>query len=101
MNISVLSNVNEILSIIDKYDNIHISFDVDSIDPQYMYSTGTVSENGIDLSEIMYLFNKILLFQSIKTINMDIVEYNPFIGTEQEQNVSLKTMKSLIDSLFS
>ena len=99
-NIVVLKDVSEVLKIINNNKHIHISFDVDSLDPQYMYSTGTPYEIGIDLTEILYLFQKLVEYTNYTTISMDITEYNPLIGTEYEKYISKNTITKLIDSLF-
>ena len=97
--ITVLKNINEICNVCHKYENIHISFDVDSLDPSHMYSTGTRVENGIDLSEIIFLIKYIKDYIS-STVNLDIVEYNPNIGSELEKEISKETINLIIDSLF-
>ena len=58
---------------------VHISFDVDSIDPQYISSTGTSVSNGIELQQAIYLLTKLL--DNKKVINLDIVEMNLDIDT--------------------
>ena len=98
-NISVLNNINEIIDVIKKYDNIHISFDVDSLDPSYMYSTGTKFENGIELSEIIDFFKQLHKING-KTFNIDIVEFNPYIGNQHEKTVSLNNLNLILNSLF-
>ena len=99
--IRVLQNIDEIKSIFADYNSIHISFDVDSLDPSYMPSTGTRSDFGIELSEILYLFGNIKdKFLYNKLVNFDIVEYNPSIGTESDKQTSKENIKLIIDSLF-
>ena len=101
-NIEILKSVSDICDICEKYDNIHISFDVDSIDPFYISSTGTVVEHGIELSEIIFMnhYIKDNIDYKNKTINFDIVEYNPTIGSDFDKSVSKKNIKLIIDSLF-
>lgn len=97
--ITVLNNIDEIINVIKKYDNIHISFDVDSLDPSYMFSTGTKSENGIEISEINDLFKEIHKFNN-KNFNIDIVEFNPYIGNEHQKSVSINNLNIILNSLF-
>lgn len=101
-NIKVLKNVNDVCDVCDNYDNIHISLDVDSIDPSYISCTGTKVEYGIELSEIIYMNEYIKGNPNYKgkTINFDIVEYNPTIGSDSEKSVSKKNIELLVDSLF-
>ena len=100
--IKILQSVSDICNICHEYDNIHISFDVDSLDPSYMSSTGTKVEHGIELSEIIYMINYIkdIICNKNKTFNFDIVEYNPNIGSEVEKIKSKETINLIIDSLL-
>ena len=99
-NIHVFHNVNEIIHMmkLDTYQNFHISFDVDSLDPSAMPSTGTRSDLGIELGEIEYLFNYIK--SQNKNVNLDIVEYNPLIGTYEEKKTSKQNIEKLINILL-
>ena len=98
--IKVLKDVSEVLKIMKNYKHIHLSFDVDSLDPQYMYSTGTPCEIGIELNEIIHLFEEIKNNQNNQTFSFDITEYNPLIGNENEKCISKNTINNLINSLF-
>ena len=40
-NTNIVSNLNEAKKVINKYDYIHLSLDIDGIDPKYTPSTGT------------------------------------------------------------
>jgi len=100
--IKILENVSDICNICHNYDHIHISFDVDSLDPSYMASTGTKVEHGIELSEIIYMINYIKdnICTKTTTLNFDIVEYNPSIGSEFEKLKAKETINQIINSLF-
>jgi len=101
-NIKILQNVSDVFDICNKYNNIHLSFDVDSLDPSYIPSTGTQVEHGIELSEVIYMNNYIKdnINCKDKTINFDIVEYNPLIGSDFEKSVSKQNIEYLVSSLF-
>jgi arginase family enzyme len=73
-----------------KNENIHISLDVDSLDPKIMYSTGTAEEDGMSLDELYEIINMIHK-NSLHHYATDIMEYNPTIGNEEQQNISYKT----------
>ena len=92
--IKILKDINEIKSIFSQYDKIHISFDVDSLDPSYMTSTGTISSDGIELTEIIDLFKYIQNYN--KPINLDIVEFNPSIISENSTN----SIHSILNCIF-
>jgi arginase len=74
---------------------VHVSLDVDSLDPKYMCSTGTVEENGIEFEELLQIL-QFINKNSTKYYATDIMEYNPDIGNEEEKRISYITFKSLI-----
>jgi len=61
---------------------IHVSFDIDSIDPQYCPSTGTTVAGGLTYREANYICE--VLAETGRLIGMDITEFNPTIGTHQQ-----------------
>jgi arginase len=72
----VLSQVqNEILA---KNPNakIHVSFDVDAVDPVLSSSTGTPVQVGITSADV----GKIIQFAWNRLVALDIVEFNPKLG---------------------
>jgi arginase len=68
---------------------IHISFDVDSLDPTYLDSTGTIATNGITPDNYINLHN----YVKEKLVGLDIVEFNPELGN---LNKSIETMDYII-----
>jgi len=75
-----------------KASKIHISFDIDSIDPEYMPSTGTPVSDGLLIEDV----NQIIKLSNDKLISLDIVEYNPCIGTLTEQQQTLNNIIKII-----
>ncbi len=75
-----IKNMNPIqcLNYIRKYQNkkYHISFDVDSLDPKYLDSTGTLAPNGIHPQDVRNIINEC----QDKLQSLDIVELNPYLG---------------------
>ena len=73
-------------------DPIHISFDVDSLDPSYFPSTGTLVENGLEVNRVKELFDYLYdkKFKQIK--NIDITEFNPKIGSKDDVRKSLDSI---------
>ena len=65
---------------------VHISFDVDSIDPKYIPSTGTPVKNGIVLKNAMAILDILQKY----VVNMDITELNMDIGSKSEEQKSGK-----------
>lgn len=57
---------------------IHVSYDVDGIDPQYVASTGTPVRGGLSLREGLFIMEE--LAASRLLAGLDIVEVNPALG---------------------
>lgn len=71
-------------------DNIHISFDVDAIDPLELDSTGTMAPNGLNYIDVKNIINTSI--NTEKLIALDVVEFNPYLGN---LNNSLMTMNKI------
>lgn len=72
------------------YDKpVHLSFDIDSMDPTIAPSTGTPVENGLELHEVNTIHNRISLAGDI--INCDFVEFNPNLGTTNKISLTKQT----------
>lgn len=63
-------------------DGIHLSFDVDSLDPAEMPGTGTKVDGGIFLGDMILALN--ILSQSEKLVSADLVEVNPLLDDRDE-----------------
>lgn len=59
-------------------DFIHISFDVDAIEPQELDSTGTMASDGLSYLDVKNIINASMVLD--KLIGLDVVEFNPKIG---------------------
>lgn len=73
-----------------RFNRIHLSFDIDSLDPNYSLCTGVPSQGGLKLDDVMKVFR--LIQQSGKLANFDFVEINPKLAScadELEQIYSL------------
>jgi arginase len=57
---------------------IHISFDVDALDPKYISSTGTRVDNGLHPHEVNSIIAEALRIDQLKSL--DVVEFNPALG---------------------
>lgn len=78
-------------------DPLHISFDVDSLDPSYVPSTGTLVKNGLHIKRVKELFDYLYekKFKQIK--NIDITEFNPKIGSREDVRKSLRSIMYIFD----
>ncbi len=74
------------------FDKVHVSFDLDCIDPCIFNSVNTPVENGKSKIQMKHVFKKIK--NSKKLQSLDIVEYNPDKGDEKD------IVEELIKELF-
>jgi arginase len=71
-------------------DSIHISFDVDALEPCDLNSTGTMADDGLSFSDVKKIINASLDKDNL--VALDVVEFNPKLG---DVNKSLETMKKI------
>jgi arginase len=77
---------------------VHVSFDVDSIDPKYIPSTGTPVKQGLELNKA----KKMLEFLNSKNVvNMDITELNMDLGSREDGIKSGKNSVKLFSNFLS
>ena len=87
-------NLDTILGdIINRNNKIHISFDVDVLDPEFFLSTGTPVEGGLNIEE----GGKILQTLKSQTISADFVEFNPYLINKEHSLRDAKVLKELIE----
>lgn len=70
----------EVLNALDKCDIIHVSFDVDSMDPSISRGTGTPAKDGITAREAGNFISRLLY--SKKITSFEIAEINPTLDQE-------------------
>ena len=73
-------------------NNIHLSYDIDCLDPSYVPGTGTPVNNGLTFEESQILLHGIFSTSHVKCI--DFVEYNP---TLDKDNKTRETCIQLIN----
>ena len=91
------SKMEEVIQDLDSWiedSPIHISWDVDSLDPEVIDSTGTPVPGGITLENGKKLFDFLL---QKKWVNLDLTEVNLSLGNSQK---SLANLKYLTSNLF-
>ncbi len=76
-------------------DGIHVSFDLDSLDPTFIQGTGTRVPGGLTYREGHLALEMIAL--SEKLVSAEFVEVNPIIDN---QNITAKTAVALMGSLL-
>jgi arginase len=76
-------------------DYLHVSFDLDSVDPVYAPGVGTPVKGGLDYREAHLIME--MLAESGKMTSMEIVEVNPIVDN---RNQSAEFAVELVQSAF-
>ena len=93
-----LKEINEIEDIENELNEfiddspIHISFDVDVLDPEFMQCTGTREPGGLSLELLLNIFN---ILKKHNLNSMDIVEFNHMQGKNREESTNLRKRSKL------
>jgi arginase len=77
---------------------VHISFDVDAVDPSYISCTGTPVPKGLEMYATKFILDKLLKHENV--VGMDIVEMNLDINAESNKE-SVHNLQYLLPSIFS
>lgn len=88
---------------LDKVDpanrnKLHLSFDVDAVDPSLIASTGTPVSGGLSFREALTIGEMIHYTGRLATL--DVVEFNPLQGTESQVQQSANYIIDIILSFF-
>lgn len=76
----------------NRLNQLHVSFDIDVIDPKYAPATGVPEQNGLSLEQVKRLLA--LVFKTRLVKSMDIVEFNPLLDRD---GMTLDLCKNLVD----
>lgn len=87
--------VKEVQEHLAKCDKVHVSFDVDSLDPSISTGTGTPVKNGLFIEEARGLLAG--LCADPKTATLDVVEINPALDTN---NSMAEAVLGVLEPLF-
>ncbi|CAG5124420.1 unnamed protein product [Candidula unifasciata] len=66
---------------------IHVSFDVDGMDPALTPATGTPVPGGLSLKDCCYLAEEIAITGRLSVL--DIAEVNPLLSSEEDRNLTM------------
>jgi len=75
---------------------IHISCDIDGLDPEFAPSTGTAVNNGLRVKNI----NKTIKVSKERLVGFDLVEFNPLIGSKRDVKKTLLNIDKILVALF-
>ena len=73
-------------------DKVHLSFDVDSLDPKIFPSTGTPVDNGLKLYDAYMILGN---FKN-NIVSADFVEFNPLLTNHKERYNDSRKLSNLI-----
>ena len=91
--IRVLDTTN-VIEYIKKLDGpIHISFDVDALDPELVDSTGTMVPGGLEPDEVRAIIKTAL--NQDKLVSLDVVEFNKDLGDAQNSLLAVQRVFEL------
>ncbi|HXG00670.1 MAG TPA: arginase family protein, partial [Bacteroidota bacterium] len=76
-------------------DYVHVSFDLDAVDPTVAPGVGTPVKGGLDYREAHLIME--LIYESKKMTSLEIVEVNPILD---EHNTSAEFAVELVQSAF-
>ena len=93
---NLLDNLNKISEFISS-NPIHVSFDVDAMDPSIIYSTGTRVSNGFNINESHNILNYL---NTKNIVNMDITELNCEIGNINQRFTSFTNFFKIFNNFI-
>ena len=79
----------------NKTDGIHISFDLDVIDPNLAKGVKVKEKNGLNLDEVKEIINFLIKQNNIKSF--DLVEYNPLNDSD---NKTIEIASKILDEIL-
>ncbi|XP_015587874.2 arginase, hepatic [Cephus cinctus] len=82
----------------DNIKSLHVSFDIDSLDPLEAPSTGTAVRGGLSLREGIHLMEE--LYRTNRLNAVDLVEVNPKIGDERSISLTVGAALHIIQAGF-
>lgn len=77
---------------------IHVSFDIDSMDPMFTPSTGTPVPGGLTLRECLYMAEK--LHDTGRLSVVDIVELNVSLGNSEDKDKTVANTIRVIEHFY-
>lgn len=76
--------------------HIHISCDIDSMDPRIMPSTGTPVSQGLSLKNVL----NIIKVTKPRLTSFDLVEFNPLIGNKRKVRTTLNNIHRILSKVI-
>lgn len=93
--IQVLDTINDFMS---RFRQIHVSLDIDVLDPSIAPGTGVPEVGGIT-EEALHEVLDFILTKSDQVKSLDLVEYNPLLDIEERTDRVVQKLVKTISSL--
>lgn len=94
-----LKSLNNALDYLSKRsNNLHISFDLDSINPQLIPGVTTPVKDGLTTSQVKEIFNACR--KRFNVVSIDVVEYNPVNDFENKTAHFLSELLDFLNEIF-
>lgn len=77
-------------------DNLHLSYDIDALDPMFAPHTGTAVRGGLTFREGNFICE--YLYNTGKLTSMELVEINPLLRPDIDKNQTVDTAMALLGS---
>lgn len=74
----------KVVSQLQAYDSIYVSFDVDALDDSLVPATGTPEPQGYELAEMQVIFDKVLSLPNVGLF--EITEFNPTLDSDESKH---------------
>jgi len=94
--IGIETIMDETMSRINNTTKVHLSFDLDALDPEYIFSTGTLVEGGITFDDSIHIIERV----SHNLVAADVVELNPTIGNSHQVKYSVENASKITEKIL-
>lgn len=74
---------------------VHVSLDLDGLDPSFAPCTGTPVPGGLDLDETVDLIESL----NQNMVSIDLVEFNPMLGSHEDVGKTMDSIKRIVEIL--
>jgi len=86
----------EIRKIIQNFESIYVSIDLDVLDPAFMSEVGNPEPEGMTPTQLFELFH---IFRDLTIKGLDIVELSPTLHSHPSHHVAAKTVYEFLSSI--
>jgi arginase len=86
----------ECLDYLNDHQQLHVSYDIDALDPFYAPHTGTAVRGGLTFREGNYICE--ILADTNKLRSMDLVEVNPSLHPDLDHTRTIEVALTIIGS---